>query len=82
MRRGRTKRDGDPIATLAKEWAHISSLAALDRLLRYARDEASILNQWVAAELIETAINSLPNSSSSATEPKLEKPDRSSAIGD
>jgi hypothetical protein len=84
MRRERAKRGGNPTGMLSEEWAHLSSIAALDRLMRYVRDEASSLNQWVAADLIETAINSLPNSPSltPGRASKLEKPRRSSAVGD
>ncbi len=58
----KSKRDGGPVSTLAEEWTRVTSIAALDRLLRYAKDEASSLEQWAVAELLDTAITALPGS--------------------
>jgi len=58
----RDKRDRDAVGALDEAWAHLTSIAALDRLLRYAKDEASSLQQWATVDLIDTAINSLVNS--------------------
>jgi hypothetical protein len=63
----RNKRDrGGPVNTLGEELSRVTSIGALDRLLRYAKDEASVLKQWAAVDSINTAIASLPDSQTAA----------------
>lgn len=72
----RNKRDRGPIGSLEEEWTRVSSIAALDRLLRYVRDEASALQQRAVADLIDNAINALPGAPSPATCEKPQKRER------
>jgi len=76
----KNKRDRGPASSLTEEWARVTSIAALDRLLRYAKDEASSLEQWEVAELLDTAITALPGSDAEAspvrTPRRREKPAR------
>jgi hypothetical protein len=65
MQRNRRDRGG-PVNTLNEELSRVTSIAALDRLLRYAKDEASFLKQWAAVDSINTAIASLPDSHATA----------------